>query len=531
MDKKRKVVLGSFVVLTSVFVLFLIKGFIFLDPDFGWRLRTGEMILTSGIPKSDPFSYTMSTFAWVDHAWSLSTLIYILKLLTGFWGLSLVFSLITLSILVTSSRIKTLLTKTKVFAQTNLVLGIPRTSLILALPVNFTSLGYFAALPVILTTSILFTFFGVRAQIVSWLMLAIVLFILFDERKWEKRRFLLPLIFLVWANLHGSFVMGLETFAIFVFFRFLRTKKLEVNELLLFLVSVLLTLLNPYGSGIWKEAYSSISDSSLRFRIIEWMPALMMVNFPMIFFMGFSGAILFKYRSKFSLEEKGLFVVFLLQALLSRRHLPLWAIVALPITMQGIYFVWLEASRNKGGVLRFAKMYVACWVFAVILFFSQLFLSLREAQFLGQGGFYPKEAVTYLRQNLPEGQIFSEYGWGGYLIWNLPEKKVFIDGRMPSWRWDAKNENELNSAFDVYEDIQRGKVDYKEVFAQFNVTTVLWSKPKKTTPVDNFFKGLEKYLEVFGWEQNDFDLVSSLEKDGWGKIYEDTTAVIYRKPQ
>jgi hypothetical protein len=42
---------------------------------------------------------------------------------------------------------------------------------------------------------------------------------------------------------------------------------------------------------------------------------------------------------------------------------------------------------------------------------------------------YPVGAVEYLRQNPQPTGMFNEYGWGGYLIWQLPEQRVFIDGR------------------------------------------------------------------------------------------------------
>jgi DNA-directed RNA polymerase subunit RPC12/RpoP len=47
--------------------------------------------------------------------------------------------------------------------------------------------------------------------------------------------------------------------------------------------------------------------------------------------------------------------------------------------------------------------------------------------------YYPKKAVVYLKNNLPQGNIFAPFGWGGYLVWHLPEKKVFISGQMPHW--------------------------------------------------------------------------------------------------
>ena len=423
------------------------------------------------------------------------------------------------SILITASRIKAFLTEAKLFEKTTF----------LTLPLNFRTLSYFVALPVILTSSILFTFFGVRVQVFSWLMLSIILFILFDSKNWNRRRLLLPLVFLLWANIHGSFVMGIGTFTLFLILRSVRSRKVDVTDYLLLLISGFVTLLNPYGVGVWREAYSSASDSSLRWKIIEWMPSLIMFDLSMVTLIGLSVGLVFKYRNKFSLEEKGVFLIFLLQAIASRRHLPLWAIVTLPIATKGIYFVWLEAKKVKEGVIRFTKVYEVGWAFISILVLIQATLSIREAYFLGKGRFYPKEAVAYLSQNIPKGEIFSEYGWGGYLIWKLPQKKVFIDGRMPSWRYIAQNPNELSSAFDTYEDIQGGKVDYKKVFTQFNTITVLWSKPRDVSPVDNLFKSLEVYLKVFGWEPTEFHFLETLESDGWRLVYEDETAVIYQR--
>src|SRR5947208_16475894 len=40
---------------------------------------------------------------------------------------------------------------------------------------------------------------------------------------------------------------------------------------------------------------------------------------------------------------------------------------------------------------------------------------------------YPAAALDTLRQD--SGILLNEYDWGGYLIFNLPERPVFIDGR------------------------------------------------------------------------------------------------------
>jgi len=42
---------------------------------------------------------------------------------------------------------------------------------------------------------------------------------------------------------------------------------------------------------------------------------------------------------------------------------------------------------------------------------------------------FPAGAVDYIRKTNLAGPMFNEFVWGGYLMWALPERKIFIDGR------------------------------------------------------------------------------------------------------
>jgi hypothetical protein len=49
---------------------------------------------------------------------------------------------------------------------------------------------------------------------------------------------------------------------------------------------------------------------------------------------------------------------------------------------------------------------------------------------------YPIEAVRWIQAHRPElgARLYNDYGYGGFLLWWLPDEKIFIDGRMPAWR-------------------------------------------------------------------------------------------------
>ncbi|MGD0523485.1 MAG: hypothetical protein ABSA43_02930, partial [Candidatus Microgenomates bacterium] len=82
------------------FLLFSLKGFFTLDPDFGWHLKMGQLITSSGIPATDPFSYTMANFPFVDHEWLSNIYIYFLYNHIGQLGLALIFGVMATASLV-----------------------------------------------------------------------------------------------------------------------------------------------------------------------------------------------------------------------------------------------------------------------------------------------------------------------------------------------------------------------------------------------------------------------------------------------
>ena len=41
----------------------------------------------------------------------------------------------------------------------------------------------------------------------------------------------------------------------------------------------------------------------------------------------------------------------------------------------------------------------------------------------------PVDAVEYLRKQGPQGRLFNAYEWGGYVMHEMPQVRVFVDGR------------------------------------------------------------------------------------------------------
>ncbi|UCH72252.1 MAG: hypothetical protein JSW62_01520 [Thermoplasmatales archaeon] len=458
----------------------------------------------------------MSSYPWVDHAWLQSTAIALTHPIIGKIGLAALYAVLAI-LAVTLSLFR------------NKESIINKNSKLFKNCLNY-DLGLLGNFIFLLSVYIVFTFYGVRVQVVSWILLAILLEVILGSRKWKKYQIFLPAFFSIWANLHGSFALGILVLFFVFLIKSAKNKRIDYKFLLIVVFSFIATFINPYKAGVWKEVWSSISDTSLRWSILEWMPTFTMLNIPITFSIVLSSVLIWKHKNIYKLEELILYLFFLLNAIASRRHLPLWIIVALPLVIRSIQDFYIKISKIKNAKTRFKKAYKLTWIVIIVTLIFQFSFTLRNALSITEESFYPKEAVHYLKINKPQGEIFSKYGWGGYLIWKYPEKKVFIDGRMPSWRWKDNPSNETDAAFDDYRDLLVGDIDYQTIFEKYGVDTVLWCVPVAKTPLQRLSESIENYIVRFGWEKKDFSLFENLQEDGWEKVYDDDTALIYKKP-
>ncbi len=503
----------SFCILTLFLIVLSYKGAVGIDPDFGWRLRSGQLILSSGIQRTDPFSYTMSSFPWVDHAWPMSLLMAVVYQNFGMEILSILFSLIVVGIFIL------LLSSEKSFWYLNKVVYKKSGDL----------LGFLGSFPVLLAMANIFPFFGIRAQVATWLLFSVVVVFIFSQKIWEKWRLFIPVVFLVWGNLHGGFIAGLSAITLFVLFKSIRLRRFDVVNATIIISSVLATLINPYGTETWREVFSSVFDAKLRLRIIEWRPTLFNFNISFITLHTLAFVLVFRLRRLFKLEEKIVYLFFLFQGISSVRNIPLLVFVEMPLVARGIKEFYRTIKKDKGAITRFKSVYIVAWWGCLFIFLFQTTLAIIGGKTLSEEKYYPKNAVLFLRNNQVEGRLMSHYTWGGYLIWKLPEKKVFIDGRMPSWKWNAGVVGETNDAMQEYVAVTNGEVSWQETFEKYDIQAVLWPSENENTRMDNLEKRWEDFLASIGRRGKKKDFIEELETSDWNKIYEDEGAVIYQK--
>src|SRR5581483_1861554 len=92
----RRSYLTLFCLLLFIFICFGVNTFGFIDSDLGWHLQLGHYLLLHGIPKTDPFSYTMPSYPFIDHEWLSNIILFKLYNAIGLTGLSFLFCLLVL---------------------------------------------------------------------------------------------------------------------------------------------------------------------------------------------------------------------------------------------------------------------------------------------------------------------------------------------------------------------------------------------------------------------------------------------------
>jgi hypothetical protein len=397
------------------------------DPDMGWHLRSGQDLLKHlHFPVGDPYSWTMPNFAWVPHEWGMDVIMAFIHNHLGLWGLTIIFCIIVAGIFLFAAGIH---------------------------PTDLATRSLAAVIALVVSYHII----GARPQMMSLLGLAVVLGILFKFRDNPKTKLVywLPVIFLIWANLHGGFAVGFLAIAVFALGEMIRrillgshTKRHPAGLLSsamiwqlvwLSVVSLVVTLINPSGWGVYRELYQTLSNSYVLDNIAEWLSVTVLnpMSYNLVLMSGLIVVLLFINRWRTDTTKLILAIVFFWFGVESWRHVPLFVIAALPLLSEQLVPLM---SRPLQDLARWWPLHLGIWVIVFLIlknFFQVAIPALATPAAYAQQLGYPYGAVQYLKQSAPPTHLLNEYNWGGYLVWQYPEAKVFIDGRMAIWEQDG----------------------------------------------------------------------------------------------
>lgn len=506
-----------------IFSLLLNNSFSYLDPDLGWHLRAGEDIAITKSVNPQNFYNHSYTGDWVNHEWLGDYLSFFIFKQLGYFWLNIFFVLLILVSLLSL----TIITYRRLGSRALIPLAILQL------------LGVLASLPHL----------GVRLQEFSWLLLILELGIVSHWLKTRQTKLLLllPPLFLLWANLHGSFLFGLALLGLLVVIAILEKivyrlravnsiiKPIRLsNQSLLsfsacFLLSGLATLINPYNLKLYSFLTGYRNTAYLNL-IQEWLPPYV---FPIEYFRFiYLGILIFALISYFKKARQAqlsllnswqvvLIIISLGLFFMARRFFPLVFI----ITLLPLLEILVQTISTKLiPLFQLNKLTISLSLVVLGLSASSLLLSTQYTNdpFFSYCDKYPCQAITWLKDqsSLDNYQLFNSYGWGGYLAWTLPELKTFIDGRLPQL---AINDHtfieEYFSFFNEEENLEKKLADYHINLVlisqnEFSLNLKKWeqlvfSPFKKLTPRPNH---LLNYLTA---------------SPNWQLIYTDSSALVF----
>ena len=403
--------------LRNVFLVILFAGILYFtlmpvsDPDFLWHLRTGELIAQlHAIPHTDPYSFSFFGKPWITQEWLSELLIFWLYQLGGYNLLIIIFAfIITLTFFFTYLRC-------------------PQESK-----------PYTAGFTLFLGVLMSYTLFGIRPQMISLLLTSLFLYLLDKYKKTQQIKYILflPIITLIWVNLHAGYLLGLVLILFYITgglleWLFEKYSKKEsptpvFPRYLLFLTGVFVlglfaALINPNGFKILIYPFQTLTDSAMQQYIKEWQSPNFHLNtmLPMvIMILSLIGLGMFG-KQRIPITQILLTLVFGFEALHSIRNIPLFALVCVPVLSEEISS-WVKIQSNTQIPKRFIwliPIFFAC--IAVILVHDFIRISNFQSTEIAES--YPQAAVDWISENQPQGRIFNAYDWGGYLIWRLYPK-------------------------------------------------------------------------------------------------------------
>lgn len=453
------------------------------DTDTWWHIRSGEYTLTQGMIYADPFSFTKAGENWINHSWGSQIVLYGAWQLVGNFGLAIYTAALATAGMYVLFRM---------------------------------SAGnvYLRGFALIVGAATAAVFWSARPQMISFFLSTVVLYIIYlYKRKQIDRLWLIPILMLVWGNLHAGFSIGFillgGTIAGEIIGNLLapnaedRISWVRLRKLLIVsVVSVAALVINPYGLQMLTVPFQTVSIGALQDFIQEWNSP----NFHerqtwpfIVLLLGVFGAAGFSTK-RLDITDFVLLAGTAFMALLAGRNISVFAIVATPILTYHLDALLSErgwvlqtVKRVTPQMARLNAVLVGGLVFAALL--KVLVVVDAETVYEGQKLSLPLDAVAHLNTEQPAGPMFNSYNWGGYLMFAAPQYPVFVDGRTDLYG---------NDVLLTYLNAARGGDDWRATLDDYGIRLV----------VVETGSGLARALA---------------EEPGWTLDYSDDLAVIYTR--
>ena len=395
------------------------------DPDIWWRLRVGEFIATThSFPHTAIFSRFAATNSWETHSWFFDLLIWLTYKWFSLPGLPTFLFIFQIAIAAAMVGSLTLISQ---------------------------SWWKGLLLSAICLTACFHTL-APRAALFTVLLFILVMAVIFKDLRERRVRamYWLPLIFFVWANCHIQFVNGFVVLGMLCACEFLQhfiaanvansSPDLPWSKILLiFAGCVLATLVNPYSWHLYEIIWGYLTKAGQWDQIVELLapdfrrPA----HYVELLMAGWAAWSLGARRTH-SLFRISLLIVSAIISFHAIREAWMVAIVASFLIAES------EAGIKDFGKLDIPVIATAAALALAISLAAQVQVGFTNQKLIAElDRTFPVRAVSFVADTHPPGPIYNSMNWGGYLIFNLREYPVAMDGRNEAYGGDISESNRV----------------------------------------------------------------------------------------
>lgn len=490
---KEKIEKNAGVIFVLVFLLFWLGVFLaqpvnLVSTDLGRHIENGRYFFdTHKIPDTNLYSYTYPDVPFINHHWGSGVIFFLIWKAVGISGLS--FFYVALS----------LLTFGLLFFETIKIadLALATLSAVLVIPL----IGERAE---------------VRPEVFSYFFSAIFFLLLWKYKNGKLKTdllFLLPILALLWVNLHIYFIFGIGLIGLFLLdtVREKNWQKFKILFLVLFL-SLGASLINPFGIrgliyplNIFRNyGYRVLENQSVSFLTNLGFinnPNLIIVKIVLLVLFLSTVLIFITNRKKINWPLLGLSITVSLLGWSALRNFALFGYFAMPALAYNLKYGLKKKIDLGDGWPKIIIYALAC---AFFIFFSNLF----QGKLLRENSTASKEksqnaSADFFKENKLAGPICNNYDIGSYLIFQLyPQEKVFVDNRPEAYP-------------DVF---------FQEVYVPMQEDDEVWRRVAEQYD----FNVIYFYLgDATNWGQE--FLVKRVKDPEWAPVFADEYAIIFLK--
>jgi hypothetical protein len=428
--------------------------------DLTYQLRAGAEILEArAIPSVDSWTFTVHGQPWFDQQWGAQVALSATSDLGAWTGL-------------------VLLRATLVGLTFGCVFAVARLAGLAARNASLLTLASFAvAAPAL----------ALRPQLFGLALFSVVLLLLALRATRPRSVWFIPLVVLLWANVHGSFVLGPLAVGL-AWLADLRAGRAPRFELLaVALLSAAAACVTPFGPSVWRYAVGLTADPSITGRISEWQRTLPTDIVGLSFYVSVVAVALLVVRRRGSVTWPT--VVWLLAfaaiGIYAVRGIAWWALAAVP-PVALLAAAAPPAAPERLGTRAMQRANAA--IVGLLALVAIALLPLWRPADPGTGSpaglltDAPSGVTASLKTVARAGdRLFNPQRWGSWFEYAIPDVLVAVDSRVeifPASVWTA------------YDAVRAGAPGWQQVLSDWDVDLVA------TEPEDRAF--LER-LRTAGW--------------------------------